>query len=234
MKTQNLAEKIIAFNKSLKLKVELPRDVDVMNPFTDTTTRELSERFYRKYYSDNNPRVLLLGINPGRFGAGVTGIPFTDPVRLEEKCGIANQLEKKPELSSQFVYRMIDAFGDAASFYSNFLVSAVSPLGFLKNGKNLNYYDSAELQKKVEPFILECLREQMNFGNIRTDIAVSVGGGKNFKYLRKINSEHQFFTEIIALQHPRYIMQYKRKYLQDYISEYVQKLGSISGPKNEL
>ena len=49
-------------------------------------------------------RHLLLGINPGRFGGGVTGIPFTDPIRLQNVCGIENNFEKKQELSSVFIY----------------------------------------------------------------------------------------------------------------------------------
>jgi len=49
-----------------------------MNPFRENPEALIvSGKFYKKYYNDNNPRFLILGINPGRFGAGVTGIPFT-------------------------------------------------------------------------------------------------------------------------------------------------------------
>ena len=71
-------------------------------------------------------------------GAGVTGIPFTDPLCLEQNCGIQNPFDKRPELSSDFIYRFISAYGSAESFYSKFLISSLCPLGFVRNGKNLN------------------------------------------------------------------------------------------------
>ncbi|SFV68072.1 hypothetical protein MNB_SV-10-1583 [hydrothermal vent metagenome] len=71
-------------------------------PFDKPGSRRVMEIFYLKDYDDENPRTLLLGINPGRNGAGVTGIGFTDPILLEEKCGIANTLEKRSELSGFF------------------------------------------------------------------------------------------------------------------------------------
>jgi len=133
--------------------------------------REVCRSFYKKYYSDNNKRHLLLGINPGRFGGGVTGIPFTDPIRLEKVCGInpAFAGQKKQELSSVFIYDMIDAFGGAEKFYKQFYFSAVSPLGFIKNGKNLNYYDDKDLLRDIQPFIIDCLYKQISFG-IETDV----------------------------------------------------------------
>jgi len=223
MQNNTIAEQITRFNRTLDIETSLPEGVEVMNPFTSPISRSLSEKFYYKFYDDNQPRGIILGINPGRFGAGVTGIPFTDPVRLEQKCAIPNYLEKKPELSSRFVYQMIDAFGGVDKFYSRFLISAVSPLGFTKNGKNLNYYDDETLQSRIHPFILDTLKQQIDFG-VKTDIAICLGEGKNYKYLQQLNEKHHFFKEIIPLSHPRYIMQYKRKNLSKYISEYLEVL----------
>ena len=59
-----------------------------------------------------------LGINPGRFGGGLTGISFTDPVALKKYCGIDNQLRNKEELSSKFVYEVINHFGGVNKFFS--------------------------------------------------------------------------------------------------------------------
>jgi hypothetical protein len=84
------ADKIISFCLSLDFKNSLPEGISVMNPFRNNPeVMTVVSLFYRKYYSDNNQRHLILGINPGRFGAGVPGIPFTDTVRLKEKCGLA-------------------------------------------------------------------------------------------------------------------------------------------------
>ena len=37
------------------------------------------------------------------------------------------------------------------------------------------------------------------------------------------NEEHRFFNKIIPLAHPRYIMQYKRKLVDEYIDDYLGK-----------
>ena len=218
-----IADKIIAFNQSLSIGVDLAKDVRVLFPFNDKKVIEATNTFYQKYYGDNNERIILLGINPGRFGAGITGIPFTDPIRLKNECGIENAFNKKPELSSDFVYRVINACGGVKPFYNRFLISSLCPLGFVKNGKNLNYYDEKELEKKVNPFIVATLKQQIEFG-INTNVCFCLGEGKNYKYFVKLNNEHRLFGEIIPLAHPRYIMQYKRKKLDYYISDYNEKL----------
>src|SRR5450432_1175034 len=123
-----LSDKILLFLKNLDLKVELPTGVEVMNPFKEKARFNLCNKFYKKYYNDNNPRNLILGINPGRFGGGMTGIPFTDPVRLGSECGIENNFQKKQELSSVFIYEMIHAFGGPELFYKSFYISSMSPL----------------------------------------------------------------------------------------------------------
>src|SRR5688572_20483669 len=134
-----LADQILTFYKTLKFSIALPAGVHVMNPFQNPAVFELCKKFYHQYYHDTNPRNLILGINPGRLGGGTTGIPFTDPVKLETRCGIQNTLPKKTELSADFIYTMIDSYGGPQLFYSKFLFSSVSPLGFTKNGVNLNY-----------------------------------------------------------------------------------------------
>lgn len=183
----------------------------------------LCEMFYQKYYADNNVRSLILGINPGRYGGGVTGIPFTDPLKLEKQCDISNTLVKKPELSADFIYTMIEAYGGAKKFYSQFYISTVSPLGFMMNGKNLNYYDIKELQDSLKNFIVQCLKQQLEFG-IRTERCYCLGEGENFKYLKRLNDELKIFDEIVPLPHPRFIMQYRRKQIQYFVDVYIEKL----------
>lgn len=102
-----LSERIIRFYFSLPSRLHVPNGVEVLSVYQDPEVRGFVEAFYSRYYHDERPRTLVLGINPGRLGGGMTGIPFTDPVRLSEGCGIANQLEKRTELSSDFIYRMI-------------------------------------------------------------------------------------------------------------------------------
>ncbi|MEP6948086.1 MAG: uracil-DNA glycosylase family protein [Ginsengibacter sp.] len=213
--------------KNLNLEVELPAGVKVMNPFKENATFNLCEKFYKKYYSDNNPRYLILGINPGRFGGGVTGIPFTDPVRLQNICGIENDFAKKQELSSVFIYETIHAFGGPGIFYDKFYISAISPLGFIKNNKNMNYYDDRHLENSIRDFVVECINRQLEFG-INRKVAFCLGEGKNFIYLSKLNNEMNLFEKIVALPHPRFIMQYKLKKKAEYIVRYLRELAAVT------
>src|SRR4051794_2176863 len=111
-----LSSQILNFLFNLQLPIELPPGVEVMNPFSIEESARTVRAFYEKYYTDINPRYCIIGINPGRFGGGVTGIPFTDPIRLEKVCGIENKWPRKQELSSVFVYEMIEAFGGVRDF----------------------------------------------------------------------------------------------------------------------
>jgi hypothetical protein len=217
------ADRILSFQKKLKIEVKLPKGVDVLSPYGDKTAASLCQAFYKRFYNDQEPRILILGINPGRFGGGITGVPFTDPVKLE-KLGIHNDLQKKRELSADFIYQMIDACGGADKFYQRFYVSAVSPLGFVKEEKNLNYYDVKGLPETLEPFIVKCLKEQLSWG-IDTKICYSLGEGENFKYINKLNAKYHFFDEVVPLPHPRFIMQYRRKRIDEFVSIYKEKLG---------
>jgi Domain of unknown function (DUF4918) len=220
---KHFSNAVLEFLGQLKLPFPPPPGVKVMNPYREKEAWSLCERFYKKYYSDTTPRSLVLGINPGRFGGGVTGIPFTDPVKLEEDCGIKNSMPKKAELSSDFIYSMIAQFGGPASFYKNFLISAVSPLGFTRDNRNLNYYDDRVLKEKLNPFAIDCLKKQMRFG-VRRDYCFCLGEGENFRYLKRLNAEHSFFAHIIPLPHPRFIMQYRRKRKEEFISLYIEQL----------
>ena len=218
-----LAKKLENFYFNLKIQAELPPGIRVMDPYENPEVRKICSRFFIRFYKGDNTMKLILGINPGRFGAGVTGITFTDPVRLEEACGIKNPFQKKQELSSVFIYQMIEAFGGIRSFYSNYFLSAVSPLGFIKDGKNLNYYDSRILQEAITPFILDALNRHIDMGFSR-DVVICLGEGKNHEFLQKINTEHHLFRDIIPLPHPRWIMQYRYHSRSDYISEYLKVL----------
>lgn len=218
----SFSKKVLAFYKSLTLDQKLPANVQVMNPYQNVSTFSICQQFYQKFYNDSNKRSLILGINPGRLGGGITGIPFTDPEKLERYCGIANNLNKKSELSADFIYKMIEAYGGVNKFYSNFFIGAVCPLGFTKDGKNLNYYDQKDLQKAVYPFIEKTLTAQLTIG-INTKVCYCLGEGQNFKFLNTLNEKHKFFKTIIPLPHPRFIMQYRRKKLHTFIDLYVQK-----------
>jgi hypothetical protein len=223
---RNFSERIIEFINDIHFPVLLPEGIHVMNPFNDAVAKEISEGFYRGFYNDANNRWMIIGINPGRFGGGVTGIPFTDPIRLARECEIPNPWAKKQELSSVFIYEMIMAYGGVRSFYQKFYITAVSPLGFTKDNKNLNYYDDKTLMADIRPFVIECLERQLEFG-INRNVCFCLGDGKNFTFVNKLNKEMRFFNEIIPLSHPRFIMQYRLKKKQEYINHYLSRFAEF-------
>lgn len=157
----DVIKKITDFLLSLQLPLVQPEGIEVLYPFSERKTANAVKEFYHKFYNDRFNRSLIIGINPGRFGGGVTGIPFTDPIRLENECGINNTFQKKPELSSQFIYEMINAYGGVKAFYSTFYFTSVSPLGFTQSGVNLNYYDNKLLKDSIQPFVVDCLKKQL-------------------------------------------------------------------------
>ncbi len=214
------------YYQELQPPENLPEGVEVMNPYLSKTTFEVASKFYQKYYSDSNERFICFGINPGRFGAGVTGIPFTDPIRLTEVCGIANDFEKRAELSSTFIYEMIAAFGGPGKFYDKFYISAVSPLGYLKEGINLNYYDIKGFKELFEHYAVNEIKKQLPLG-ISRKVAFSIGKGKNIQYLHWLNARHDLFDKIVPLSHPRWVMQYRLKRKQEFIQEYLKAFSNF-------
>ena len=219
----NFAERVINYYKNLEIENALPKGIGILNPYTSDTAMGVCRKFYNKYYNDSKGRIFIVGINTGRFGAGITGIPFTDPVMLENECGIKNDFEKRGEISSEFIYKLINAMGGPSHFYKHFYIGSVSPLGFVKEGKNFNYYDSKELMKSMKPFIVSNLVKQIGLG-INSRKCYCLGQGKNYEYLKFLNIELKLFDEIIPLPHPRWVMQYRRKKLDEIISDVVGKL----------
>ena len=229
-----LADRLLRHVLSFSLHgVDLPKGVGVLDPFNGENSdevRRIVTTFHRAFYSDNTPRVLMLGINPGRLGAGSTGLSFTDTKRCESDLLIPVRGLRTHEPSSDFFYRMIRAAGGAEAFYSQVYVHAICPLGFVKHGGagnaiNLNYYDDPALEKAVKPFVESWLRTLVGCG-MRTDVAFCIGTGKNAAYFGKLNERLQLFDRMVALEHPRYVMQYKAKQLDVYIDKYVDALVS--------
>ena len=101
---------------------------------------------------------------------------------------------------------MIEAYGGVEKFYGQFYISAISPLGFIKDGKNLNYYDDKTIKQLIEPFVIDCINRQLSWG-LCHDICFCIGEGENLKYLQQLNNEHKWFKAIKAVSHPRFIMQ---------------------------
>lgn len=225
---QTFADKVIKFNKELDFSNELYNGIQVMNPFKENKEiLSIIDVFYNKFYDDTQKRKLILGINPGRLGAGVTGIPFTDTKRLSDICNIKIDSVVSHEPSSVFIYEVIEKYGGVEKFYQDYYINSLSPLGFIeKNAKgnwvNCNYYDYEELFRQTEAFIVSGLKKQIGFG-IDTEECI-VLGKKNAKYLKRINEKEKLFGSITVVDHPRYIVQYKSKEKEKYLADYLEKL----------
>jgi len=194
-----------------------------MNPYKDASVMGYMRAFLSRFYDDTRPRTLIFGINPGRFGAGITGVTFTDPVALADFCGVPNALPRRRELSSVFVYQVIDRIGGPEAFYGHFFLTAISPLGFTRAGKNLNYYDEPPLTRAVTPFIVESIRKQIALAG-RRHRAIVLGAGANLRFFEKLNDEHGFFESVRGLEHPRFIMQYRLKKIEGFLDKYEETL----------
>jgi len=221
-----ISRQIIGFYKKIMPPAGLPDGIHVLFPQREENVMKLVEKFYDKYYNDENRRTLIFGINPGRFGAGVTGIGFTAPKQLKENCGIEHGFKLHSELSAEFIYEMIERYGGVGKFYSDFIISAISPLGFVKNKVNINYYDDKNLQESVTPFIIDCINRQLEW-NVNRHAAFCIGGEKNFKFFTRINQKYRWFTQIIPLSHPRFIMQYRRKTKEFYLLQYLDAFSKL-------
>src|SRR5690554_297542 len=184
---QTFADKVIAFNHHLVYSGDLPEGFQVVNPFLDNLeTMKVMQAFYRKYYNDNRKRRFLIGINPGRHGAGVTGIPFTDTKRLESACGITMHSAHTHEISSLFVYDMIEAYGGVIPFYRDFYINSPFPLAIIRQAtggkwRNANYYDDPALFTAVKGFMVDSLKQHIALGLLTSEVFVL--GKKNADFM---------------------------------------------------
>ena len=223
------ADRVINFNTHLAYNDALPKGFDVLNPYMDNPeTMEVMRTFYHKFYNDNRQRKFIIGINPSRHGAGVTGVPFTDTKRLESECGIAMKSAHTHEISSVFMYDMIQQYGGVAKFYNDFYINSPFPLAIVRkasDGKwlNANYYDEEVLFKSVKDYMIATLKKHIALG-VDTQ-KVFVLGKKNATFLQKLNKEATLFGEMVVLEHPRFIQQYKSKEKQLYIDKFLTSFG---------
>ena len=224
----SIGQRIIAFNKGLQYTGSLPEGFAVLNPYLDNPeTIEVMTAFYNRFYHDEAPRKFIIGINPSRHGAGITGVSFTDTKHLESDCGIRMHSARTHEVSSVFVYDMIAQYGGVEAFYKDYYINSPFPLAIVRrnaqgNWLNANYYDDPELFALTREYMIETLKKHIALG-LDTQ-KVYVLGKKNATFLEKLNKEATLFEKMVVLEHPRYIEQYKSKEKQLYIDKFITLL----------
>jgi hypothetical protein len=99
------------------------------------------EAFLERYYASPRARVAGIAMNPGKFGAVQTGIPFTDwPRGLELLPDLAKRVDRSVglpnsnrEQSGRRVYAWgLKRFGSYEAFFEEFLVLLTCPLAVLE------------------------------------------------------------------------------------------------------
>lgn len=226
--SKSFADKVIDFNRNLHYSGKLPPGFRVLNPYLENPeTMKVMQQFYYKYYKDSNPRRFIIGINPSRHGAGVTGVPFTDTKRLDSVCGIKMLSARTHEVSSVFLYDMISAYGGASLFYKEFYINSPFPLAIIRSTNkdqwlNANYYDDPDLFKTVKEYMIQSLKKHIGLGLDTSEVFIL--GKKNADFIHLLNKKEKLFDKLTVLEHPRFIQQYKSKEKQFYIDKYLQAL----------
>lgn len=228
-KRKTFSDSVLEFNGWLAdISLDLFDNYKISNPFNGQNKEQIKEImniFYKKYYNDNNKRCLILGSSPARKGTATTGIPFEDASHLYKETGIMIDNFYINKSSSNFLYDVMVQYGGCEKFYKDFFMSFVCPLGIVNvnskgNEVNSNYYENKKLENVLYNFIVDSLKKQISF-EIDTSICYCIGSGENFKFLTKINEQYKFFDKIIALEHPRFIMQYNSKDRNKYLNKYI-------------
>jgi len=156
---------------------------------------DAAKEFYDHYYQRVIPRVVICGINPGRFGAGKTGIPFIDFASMGKLLPKYATKSVDSESSAKYFYSIVEHFG-ADEFFGSFYVTNVSSVGFLKDNKNQNY-DS--LPQEAQAHIFRCFVQEMEFVNPTHVIALSKEVQHTIKHLLRADIDTSK-----SLPHPNY------------------------------
>jgi hypothetical protein len=238
---KTFAEHILQFIEELSQQsFEFPASLAsyrIINPYKGeqkALVEKIGTTFYQKYYHDRHACRLILGSSPARRSSAVTGIPFEDGKHIQDETGVfidKSAISASNQASQDFLYDVMKEYGGRKKFYGNFYMNFVFPLGLVRtnskgNEVNCNYYENKELQENLSPFMVNVLRRYRGFG-IDTSVCYCIGSGENYKFLSKINGTYKFFDTIIALEHPRFIMQYNSKSKDIFMEKYMKALGGV-------
>jgi hypothetical protein len=219
----NFAEAVWNFHVNARITLKIDQyPVDLVDPY-EGHGRAYLRQFVDRFYGHSGPRVFVIGINPGRLGSGRTGVPFTDAYALETACCIPNPLPKSREITSSFIYDVIEQTGGAKGFFGHYYLGAAVPFAFIKEGRNANYYDL-----DIDAVARDAIIAQASMGGIRK-AAIVLGMGKHFHFVKRLNDSYKLFEHIEAIAHPRYIMQYQRRSKNEAIAEYCAALERAKG-----
>ena len=142
---------------------------------------------------------------------------------------ISTSITGRREISAAFISDVIDAYGGPAEFYRDIYLGAVSPHGYVRDGVNMNFYDTPELRASVVPYAVTCMQKQIKAG-LRTDVVVVLGSGALRKVVEREIRSAVGLKHVVYLEHPRFVMQYRRSQRGAYVDRYVSTFRSLFTP----
>jgi len=223
MASESFAQFVERFLTQVSISDHLPSGIEILQPYGNPEVRRVLHEMCVRYYSSSSRRIGVWGINPGRFGAGLTGLSFTDPWAVHHDLGITTTLSGRREMSAEFISMVIAAYGGPTSFYHDVYMSALSPLGFIRDGVNINFYDDPALEKLMTPNIIRWMNDVFEH-RVRRDVTILLGSGKLRTFMERSVREAAGVSEVVYLDHPRYIMQYRRRDVVRYVQLYVDTI----------
>jgi len=171
------------------------------------------ETFCHQYYGSAVPRVVLCGINPGRHGAGKTGIPFVDYKSLSQLISGVDRQDS--ESSAKFFFQVMRRFG-VNNFSHSFYVTNVASVGFMRDGKNLNYN---ELPKSALKMVERNFLQEMEI--VQPTHVISLGEVVQ-QTVRKLLPASVDCS--MRLPHPSWITTYRGKEMDKWVMWYLAVL----------
>jgi hypothetical protein len=218
---RSIVEDYFEFYETFKEKyseILKSRNVKILSSFLVNKSNIIE--FHKKYVEPNAPKIVICGINPGRNGAGLTGIPFIDFASLSQMLPDIKQNDW--EQSAKFFFSVIQEFG-IETFYKNFHVTNISWFGFsrIDKQKNVNYFEK-DISTEIAIYLIDKFVEEMELINPDYIIPLSK---TVFYELESLKKRNKIKAEIgICLNHPSWVTTYRSKDLSKWKQKYVDIL----------
>ncbi len=214
------SDQVISFYRDFAVGDIFDNALQLHNPFDAPSRREIMTAFYEKFFKDEAPRTHILGINPSRLSNTSTGVHYTDGFALQTYCAIENNFSKSRELTSDFFYRVVERMGGTHDFFAKIFPWAAMPVALTDHGEYANYYEVEN--ERVSEIVSQNLKWLT--GLPRSGKLVVLGLGDNQARVKQMEGFPFGYQDIRYLPHPRWVMQYNRKRLDQFIEMYIDAL----------
>ena len=194
------------------------RNVKILSDFLDNKGNIIE--FHKIYVEPNSPKVVICGINPGRNGAGLTGIPFIDFASLSKMLPDIKENDWEP--SAKFFFSVIQKF-EIEAFYRNFHVTNISWFGFsrIDKQKNVNYFEK-DISTEIAIYLIDKFVEEME--HINPDYIIPLSKPVLYE-LESLKKQNKIRAKIgIRLNHPSWVTTYCSNDLSTWRQKYVDTL----------